>query len=110
MLSKRSGQKESDADIVDKVYKENFEDNPGEVFRSLSLGNGDIHNMRIHAGIVIDARSSQRRGEGLYNSSRLNYILIQFTYTNNLKFFDIMPGENSTYPEYAEILDIVSSS
>ena len=70
MLSKRSGQKESDADLEDKVYQENFEDKPGEAFRSLSPGNGDIHNMRIHAGIMIDTQSSRRRGEGRYNSPR----------------------------------------
>ena len=67
MPSKRSDRKESDADLEDK---------PGEAFRSLSPGNGDIHNMRIHAGIMIDTQSSRRRGEGRCNSSRLNFIII----------------------------------
>ena len=70
MLSGISDQKESHTDLEDKVYKENFEDKSGKAFRSLSRSNGDIHNMRIHAGIMIDTQSSQRRGEGCLNSSR----------------------------------------
>ena len=70
MLSEITGQKESHIDLADKVYQKNFEDKSGEGFRSLSPGNVDIHNMRIHAGIMIDTQSSQRRGEGRYNSSR----------------------------------------
>ena len=65
-----SGQKESHTDLADKDYQDNFEDKSWEEFRSISPSNGDIHNMRIHAGIVIDAQSSQRRGEGHFNSSR----------------------------------------
>ena len=68
MLSEITGQKGSHKDLEDKPYKENFEDRSGEVFRSSSPGNGNIHNMRIHAGIMINTQSTQRRGEGRYNS------------------------------------------
>ena len=68
MLSEITGQKGSHKDLEDKAYKENFEDRSGEVFRSSSPGNGNIHNMRIHAGIMINTQSTQRRGEGRYNS------------------------------------------
>ena len=80
MLSKRSGQKESEANLEDKVYQETLEDKSGELFRSISPGTGDIHNMRIHAGIMIDTQSSRRREEGRYNSSRLNFIIIYLTF------------------------------
>ena len=72
MLSKRSGQKQSnykeETDVEDKVYQENYEDKSDKVFRSVSPGTGNIHNMRIHAGIMINTQSTQRRGEGRYNS------------------------------------------
>ena len=39
-----------------------------KLFRSISPGGGDIHNMRIQAGIMINTHTSNRRGH--YNNTR----------------------------------------
>ena len=77
MLSKRSGQKQANynPDVEETIYPESDEDKPDEVFRSVSPGTGDIHNMRIHAGIMIN--TSRRQGQGRYNSSRFVIIFIE---------------------------------
>ena len=72
MLSKRSlNEKQSpyDDDVEELSYQDSYEDKPESVFRSVAPGTGDIHNMRIQAGIMINT-GSRRVGEGRYNQAR----------------------------------------